>query len=188
MILANYDGSRGEHAREKDAQNVDPMLAWGIVLLAAALLLVALEIFLPSAGLISVVAGLVGIAGIVCLFQVKEGGAVWGFAGILTILILVPTILVFGFKVLPATPFGKRLLFGESGKHEPVIPETRGSELEPLLGAEGEAVTDLRPVGICRIEGQRIDVLSEVAFVARGTRVRVTAVEGSQVRVRPRDA
>ena len=88
-------------------------------------------------------------------------------------------------KVMPSTPLGKKLLFGESGRHEPVVPEDSGSELEALLGAEGEALTDLRPVGAARIEGQRIDVRSEVAFIPMGAKVRVTAVEGSQIKVRP---
>jgi len=163
---------------------MEPMLAWGLVLLAAALLLVVVEIFVPSAGLISVVAGIVGVAGIACLFQVDK---VWGFAGILAALVLVPMIFALGIKVMPSTPLGKRMLYGESGKHQPVIPEEHGGELEALLDAEGEALTDLRPVGIARIEGQRIDVLSEIAFIPAGAKVRVTSVEGSQIKVRPLD-
>jgi membrane-bound serine protease (ClpP class) len=158
------------------------MVAWGIVLLAAALLLVAVEVFLPSAGLVAVVAGLLAVAGVVCLFQESAG---FGLAGIGSIAVLAPAVFIFAVKVLPSTPLGKKMFFGEAGKHEPVIPENSGAELEPLLGAEGEALTDLRPVGMARIEGQRIDVLSEVSFVPAGARVRVTAVEGSQIKVRP---
>ncbi|HVU63694.1 MAG TPA: NfeD family protein [Phycisphaerales bacterium] len=158
------------------------MLAWGLALLAAALLMIVLEIFIPSAGLISVTAGLLGFAGIVCLFM---HSVTWGFIGILIVLVMVPAIFIVGFKIMPATPFGKRLLFGESGKHEPVLPESSLNRLDGLVGAEGEAVTDLRPVGTARLEGQRMDVRSEIAFVPAGTRIRVTGVEGSTVRVRP---
>lgn len=158
------------------------LLGWGILLLGASLALVVLEIFVPSGGLISVLAAIVGVSGIVCLFREDTG---WGLAGLLTSLVLVPVIVVFGMKVMPATPVGKKMLFGESGRHAPVVPEDAGHELEPLLGAEGEALTDLRPVGTARIEGQRIDVLSEVGFVPRGAKVRVTSVEGSQIKVRP---
>jgi len=158
------------------------MVAWGIVLLAAALLLVIVEIFLPAAGMIAVVAGLLGLAGIVCLFQESAG---WGFAGLGAMVVLAPGVLIFAIKVLPSTPMGRKMFFGEAGKHEPVIPEDSGHELEALLGAEGEAITDLRPVGMARIEGQRIDVLSEVSFLPAGSKVRVTSVEGSQIKVRP---
>ena len=160
---------------------VTEMLGWGILLLAAAMVLLVFEVVMPS-GLVAVVAALLAIAGVVCLFRESVS---WGFTGVLGVLVLMPMILVLGFKIMPATPMGKRLLFGEGGKHEPVIPESAGHELEELLGAEGEAVTDLRPVGAARIEGERIDVRSEVAFVPMGTRVRVTAVEGSQIKVRP---
>jgi membrane-bound serine protease (ClpP class) len=158
------------------------MLAWGIVLLAAALLLIVLEVFIPSAGIISITAGIVGVAGIVCLFQ---HSVISGFIGILVALVLAPIIFIFGAKVMPATPMGKRLLFGESGKHEPVIPEESLNRYDALLGAEGEALTDLRPVGIARIDGRRIDVLAEIAFIPAGAKVKVTGVDGSQVKVRP---
>lgn len=161
---------------------MESMLAWGLLLLAAALLMIVLEVFIPSAGLISVTAGLLAVGGIVCLFMHDK---VWGFAGIVTVLLLGPLILIAGFKIMPATPFGKKLLYGESGRHEPVIPEEALNRLDGLVGVEGEALTDLRPVGTARIEGQRLDVRSEIAFVPAGTKVRVTGVEGSTVRVRP---
>ena len=157
------------------------MLGWGVLLLAASMVLLVFEVVIPS-GLVAVVSALLAIAGVVCLFRESVS---WGFTGVGGVLFLVPMILILGFRIMPATPMGKRLLFGEGGKHEPVIPESAGHELEALLGAEGEAVTDLRPVGMARIEGERIDVRSEVAFVPMGTRVRVTGVEGSQVKVRP---
>jgi membrane-bound serine protease (ClpP class) len=158
------------------------MLAWGLVLLAAALLMIVLEVFIPSAGLISITAGLLAVGGIVCLFM---HSAMWGFIGILICVVLGPAIFIVGFNIMPATPLGKKLLFGESGKHEPVIPEESLNRLDGLVGVEGEAVTDLRPVGTARLEGQRIDVRSEIAFVPAGTKIRVTGVEGSTVRVRP---
>ncbi len=157
------------------------MLGWGVLLLAAALVLLVLEVVMPS-GIVSVVAAMLAIAGIVCLFRDSIS---WGITGILSVAVLAPMILILGLKIMPSTGIGKRLLFGERGVHEPVIPESAGRELEALLGAEGEAVTDLRPVGSASIMGERIEVLSEIAFVPTGTRVRVSSVEGSQIKVRP---
>ena len=42
---------------------MDPLLVWGIALLAAALVLFALELFIPSGGLLGVVAGVAAVAG-----------------------------------------------------------------------------------------------------------------------------
>jgi membrane-bound serine protease (ClpP class) len=53
-----------------------------------------------------------------------------------------------------------------------------------MIGAEGVAMTDLRPVGVVQIQGQRYDALSETGFVPTGSKVRVTLAEPSQIKVR----
>lgn len=158
------------------------LLFWGLALLCAGLLLVLLEVFVPSGGMIALLSAVVGIAGIVCLFMYE---ATWGIAGTLAAMVLVPIIVAFGFKVMPTTYFGKKMLFGESGKHEPVLPEAPTTEFDALVGMEGEAVTDLRPVGTIKVDGQKLDALSEVSYVRAGTRIKVTAVEGVTIKVRP---
>jgi membrane-bound ClpP family serine protease len=160
---------------------VEAVLIWGLVLLAVCLILVVVEIFVPSAGLISVVATATGVAGLVCLFKADTA---WGLAGTGVMVVLVPTVLAFGFKVMPSTPMGRKLMFGESGRHEPVLPDAQ-NPYAALVGLEGEAVTDLRPVGVVRIKGEKIDALTEVGYIRAGTPVRVSAVEGMDVKVRP---
>jgi membrane-bound serine protease (ClpP class) len=54
---------------------------------------------------------------------------------------------------------------------------------DPLLGATGQAVTDLRPSGRVRIGSNLVDVTTEGGFVARGTEVRVIRVQGDRVLV-----
>ena len=53
------------------------------------------------------------------------------------------------------------------------------------VGAQGKALTDLRPSGAVRFGQQDWDVLAEGHFIPRGTGVRVHAVEGAVVHVRP---
>ena len=161
---------------------MEAMLIWGIALLAVALLLVLVEVLVPSAGLISITAALVGIAGLVCLYMVDWK---WGVAGTGAAVVLVPIIVYYGFQMMPTTSFGKKMLFGESGEHEPVLKSDGVDEFAALVGMEGDALTDLRPVGVAKIGKERLDVLSEVSYVRAGTRVRVTAVEGTTVKVRP---
>ncbi|MBL8759125.1 MAG: hypothetical protein JNK35_11930, partial [Phycisphaerae bacterium] len=48
---------------------MEPLLLWGLGLLAASLLIVVIELFLPSAGVLALVATAVAIAGVVCLFR-----------------------------------------------------------------------------------------------------------------------
>ena len=58
---------------------------------------------------------------------------------------------------------------------------------EDLIGMVGVAVTDLRPSGTMLVEGERLDVVSDVGFVAKGSRVRVIRSEGYRHVVEPAD-
>jgi membrane-bound serine protease (ClpP class) len=87
-------------------------------------------------------------------------------------------------RYLPHIPYFNRLALA------PAAPQT-GSGVplpqapsHPLLGATGVAETDLRPAGRAKIGAEHLDVVAE-GFVAPGTRVRVVAVRGSVVVVRP---
>jgi membrane-bound serine protease (ClpP class) len=50
-------------------------------------------------------------------------------------------------------------------------------ERTDLIGVEGTAATDLRPAGIATIGTERLDVVTEGGFVAKGTRIRVIRSE-----------
>lgn len=60
-----------------------------------------------------------------------------------------------------------------------------GAEQPELLDQVGVAHTTLRPCGTAVIGGKRVDVISEGALVDRGQRIKVVAVEGLRVVVRP---
>jgi membrane-bound ClpP family serine protease len=161
------------------------MLLWGIGLLAAALLLVIVEVFVPSGGLIALVSAGCAIAGIYCLFRYSQ---VWGFIGIASLLVMGPAVFAFALKVWPSTPIGRRML----GELPPDQVEAQRQEeqrqrdrLAALVGAEGRVITDLRPVGLIEIDGQRVEALAQSSFIPAGSRVRITAIEGTQIRVRP---
>ena len=47
-------------------------------------------------------------------------------------------------------------------------------------------VTGLRPVGVVKINGQRVDALAEGGVIAANTPVLVTDVYDNQIKVRPR--
>lgn len=164
----------------------EPLLLWGLGLLAAAVLLVIVEVFIPSGGLIAVMSAGSAIAGVVVLFNVST---TWGLIGALVVLVLAPAAFAFSLKVWPHTPIGKRLVLGDRTEEEiaaDAMREVQAREvLDALVGAEGVAISDLRPVGKVQIDGQRYDALSESTLIRAGTRVRVTFADGSQIKVRP---
>lgn len=52
---------------------------------------------------------------------------------------------------------------------------------QALLGQDGVAYTLLRPAGTAVIDGRRVDVISNGDFIAKGSRVRVIACQGTAV-------
>ncbi len=54
-----------------------------------------------------------------------------------------------------------------------------------LLGRTGRAVTPLRPGGVIEVDGARVEVETEGAFVASGSEVRVVAMDRRRFIVRP---
>jgi len=164
----------------------DSMLLIGLGLLALSIVLIVVEVFVPSGGVIAIVAGIVAISGVVTLFRVST---TWGLAGLLAMVILIPTAVAFGLRIWPYTPVGRRMLMGsrteEDVERDRAQTRQEREQWQALLGAEGEAMTDLRPVGVVQIDGRRYDALAEVNFIDAGTRVRVTIVDGKQIKVRP---
>lgn len=164
--------------------NSEELLYWGLGLLAASLLLIVVEVFIPSGGLIALVSTGCGVAGIVCLFKV---GTLWGLAGLGTMVVLGPSSFAFALKIWPSTPMGRRML-GEKDPEQ--VEAERLAALKErerylgMVGAEGMAMTDLRPVGVVRIDGERFDALSESGFIPVGSKVRITLAEPSQIKVR----
>lgn len=54
-----------------------------------------------------------------------------------------------------------------------------------LVGKSGVALSELRPVGVAQIEGERVDVTTEGEFLNSGTPITVVRAEGMRVVVRP---
>lgn len=163
----------------------EPLLLWGIALLAVALLLVVLEVFLPSAGLISIVATGCGIGGVVCLWRVSP---TWGITGLVSMLVLGPTVFLFMLNVLPSTKLGRDMMGmpSDEDRAKRALDERRQrDERAALVGMEGTALTDLRPIGVIDIEGQRFDALAASVAISKGTRVRVVEATLAEIKVRP---
>lgn len=165
---------------------MDPMLVWGLLLLGIAAFLGLIELFIPSAGIIGIVALMVAIAGVVCLWTYETA---WGVTGMLGVVVIAPTATYFGFKVLPYTPIGKGLILSNPDPQGPEAIQANASHAQriALVGQEGTAQTDLRPIGVVKIEGHRHDAVAESGYIARDSRVRVVSADGIQLKVRQID-
>jgi len=151
-----------------------------IILTLVALILVMLELTFPSFGILSLGAATAYAFALVNAFAVGETTG-WTFVvvGVVTL----PIAIAVGFKVIPHTPIG-RMLFLQGPKPEDIQHGTTPSELSQLIGVTGEAITDLRPSGVARISGRRVDVVASGRFVPKGSTVSVSDVDGTRVVVR----
>ena len=61
-------------------------------------------------------------------------------------------------------------------------------ESGPQPGDEGEAISTLRPVGTCVINGKREQCLAVGGTIRPRTRIQVVAVDGMHIRVKAMDA
>jgi len=163
---------------------MDPMLLFGLALLAGALLVIVIEAFVPSGGALAAVAVVLGFSGIVCLFRYDTA---WGFGGIFASMLCGPTAFILALKLWRYTPMGRKVIgepLEEQMAQQALTDREEAAKFALLIGVEGEALTDLRPVGIVQLPDRRVDALAETGYIRGGTKVRVTHADGSQIKVR----
>lgn len=56
-----------------------------------------------------------------------------------------------------------------------------------LIGKEGEALSDLKPSGHILVEGKRVQAVSKVGYLQKGTKIQVVSGEGAHYIVKPKD-
>jgi len=146
-----------------------------VLLLLLGLGLVVAEILVPSFGVLSVLATGAIVGSVVMAFQESTGV---GVRFLIAVALLVPTVIVLGFKLFPRSPFGKHMVAGGLSFGSQAAIDQRDLALG---GKEGVVEADCRPAGMARIEGRRVDVVTRGEWIAAGVRVRVVEVQGNRV-------
>lgn len=146
-----------------------------LVLLGLGLALALAEVFIPSLGILSLLAAVAIIGAVFTAFQV---GTEFGMNFLLVVVLVLPVALIGAFKLLPKSPLTRKLVSG--GLSFEATRATDGRDLD-LVGQEGPVETPLRPAGHARIGGRRVDVVSRGESIGVGERVRVLEVSGNRV-------
>ncbi len=163
---------------------METMLVAGIGLIVLGLVLIFIEAFVPSGGVIAIVALICAIVGVGFLFRYD---ALWGVIGTLSVLILGPLSFFSALSIIPNTKFGKQMM-GPSVEeiammHEEQTRPQREARLA-LLDQEGIAKTALRPVGVVEINGERHEAIALGGIIDQGSPIRVVKTDGIQISVR----
>ncbi len=162
---------------------MDPLLA-AIVLLAIGLLFVVLELFVPSAGILGVLAGVCLVASIVVgFFHSFVAGIVFLFVVVLAL----PVILALMIKIWPSTPIGRRILVKPPTKEDVLPTGNFQNELKSAVGKIAVAKTKMLPSGIVVIDNKQFDAVCEGFAIEPGDKVRVVAARFNRLYVQPYD-
>ncbi len=155
-------------------------LVFAVFLYLACAALIIAEIFVPSGGIISLFALGCVIGGAVIFFRHSNTA---GWIGVVIAVIMIPSVLVFAYRIFPKTRFGKSVTLTPPERQKgDAIPDT--DELGEMLGAVGVVLTPLRPVGMCDFSGQRLECVAEGGYVDKEKKVKVINVESTQLTVR----
>ncbi|MBT9156423.1 MAG: hypothetical protein DDT37_01408 [Firmicutes bacterium] len=152
-----------------------------IVIFVAGLILLAIEALVPSFGII-------GLSGTAAVFTAVTWSALDTGQGIRMVLVALGVAVVlflFGRRLIRHSSVWSQIVlkYAETKDRGYIAPSDEAS----LVGCIGVALTTLRPAGIAEIEGKRMDVVSDGAFIAQGVPVVVVKAEGTRIVVRPKD-
>ena len=152
-----------------------------IILLVIGLVLLSLELFVPSGGAIGFLAAAVLIASIIAAFMVNPRT---GITFTLVACVVVPLLLWGMFQVWPHTPIGKRL-FSRLPTEEEVLPDgDHYQEIRNLVGKHGIAKTKMLPSGSIKIDGRVYDAVSNGMPIEEGDSIEVIAIKTNRIVIR----
>lgn len=156
---------------------MDP-LYWSLILVGAGLAVIVLELFIPSAGVLGLIAGIFLISGVIVGFI---DGLNTGLVMLLAVLIIVPVMFSIMVKAWPHTPLGRRILIGPVQAEDVVPAGEFYEEIRSLVGQLGVARTPMLPSGVVMIGGRKYDAVSNGIALEVGETVKVTKVEGNRI-------
>jgi membrane-bound ClpP family serine protease len=156
-------------------------LLWSALLLLGALAAVGIEMFLPSAGLLGVIAAALFLSAIIVAFF---HSALAGVCMIAAIGLLLPLIFLVFVNVWPHTPIGRRVLIDRRRKEDLLPTGEAYDELQQLVGRRGTARTPMLPSGQILIDGEKYDAVSQGGAIEIGDRVEVVAIRTYKIIVR----
>jgi len=158
---------------------MDSLLVWSLLLFLLAVVLLVADVFIPSGGILTGGSFILVVIAIVLLWQVNALAALISAFAVAMIVPLTIWLLVKHFDHLPIT---RRLMLAMSQRT--LVQGDSASRPDSLVGKRGRAISDLRPVGTCLIDGQRTECLAESGAILRDSEIEVVSDSGFEVKVR----
>lgn len=149
-----------------------------IAVFLAGILCIIIEMLMPTVGLL---AG-AGVVAMLYSVVMTLGGDINAVYAMLVSFAMAVFIFALIVKKLPSSKLWNRLTLKD--KSNTANGYVSAEPREELLGKRGIVVTELRPSGSALIADKLVDVISEGAFLTKGEKIIVVAVNGNRVLVR----
>lgn len=151
-----------------------------IICLVIGLVMLVIELFTPGIG----AAGATGLVALIAVVVMQLG---WGNPRVALYIIAISLLiiilaLIWIIRSLQRGRLSKSFLVLNEQVDGTSVPDVASAKSD-LVGKSGVALTPLRPAGIAEIEGKRVDVMTDGAFLAKGCRVTVLKAEGMHILV-----
>ena len=162
-------------------QKSDNTLAWalsivGIMLFGLFLLFLEIAI-IPGFGIAGISGTLILLLSLGLAFWKLT--KVWAIGVTILAAIGVGLLIYFMVEILPRTKLGKKFILSETAPAPEDISAVDNTAR--FLGAEGVAVSNLRPSGIAKIADERVDVITDGDFIEKGTKIKVIKTTAGRV-------
>jgi len=148
-----------------------------ILLFLLGTVLLVFEVFMPSS-ILGILGGVAMLWG--CIVAFMHYGALGGGLAVLAGLVLLGLALYAEFGLLPKTRLGKRFFLHAAigATSQPAL-----AEADAVVSKPCEAVTTLAPSGYVLLDGRRYEAFSQSGHVAKGTTLKVVAVDNFRLTV-----
>ncbi len=151
-----------------------------VLFLGLAILFGVLEFFIPSFGILTILALMSLIA---CVSTAMKIDPFFGFVLLLFLMVTIPVLVILFLRIAPKTRVGQ-LVFLETKPEDRTAADPIREKLRTLIGKRGKAVSVMLPSGRVLIEGKTYDALGESGAIDPGTEIVVLRSEAAWLVVR----
>lgn len=166
---------------------MDPYVLTALILALVGLVIVSIEMFVPSGGLLGILAAVCLLSSVYCVYQAWYLKGHYGLfiTFVVSLLVLIPTVVGTTLYWLPRTRFGQHLFVMPQSLEEltPFVDEEQ--RLRALVHQRGKAITMFSPGGIALVKNEKHHAESEGVLIEAGDEVVVVGVKANRLVVRP---
>lgn len=151
------------------------LIAIAVLLFVAAMVIFAIDLMIPSGGVLVGVTACFAFAAILVAFRVSTSAGVWMLIATMG---AAPVMMWAFLEIWPRTPLGRRMTSAPPPAGEFIWSDAaKSKDSQALIGAQGISLDEMIPSGSVQIDGQSYEAFSESGPIDAGKPVRVIRLD-----------